>query len=161
MAEYFGRQVLNITKTCIPNHSSLLYIYTIQLMYKANDPQLLIPLHLWQSSHTWKTQRLALGVRMSFVNFISAFSSTELSNLVNKLETLGCCFFRIWDFSQTLTCQSSNTRLHRYPQHRLHPSLQTYQPAPSSRFRRIKTWTVCLKKASRLHTDSGIWPWLF
>lgn len=144
-----------------PAFLTTLDLYRCTRYTKRTDPQL-TPSHLCQSSHTWKTPGRVLGVRTAFVSFISALSSIKPSNLVNKLETLGRLCLRIWDFSQTLTCQNRQSRLlYCYPQHRLHPSLQTYQPFPSGRLKLIKTWTICLKMAGSLQTDINIWLWLF
>lgn len=156
MVEYFGRQLLNRTKTCIPNHCGLT-VYT----HHTPDVQRELIHSCWYHSTSANPHSLGklqdlLRVRVSFVNFISAFSSIESSNLVNKLEKLGCLFVKIWDLSR----QNSNTHLDCYPQHRLHPSLQTYQPAASGRFRLTKTWTIRLKMAGRLHTNIGIWLWM-
>lgn len=129
-----------------PASLTTLDLYRCTRYTKRTDPQL-TPSHLCQSTHTWKTPGRVLGVRTAFVSFISAFSSITQQSCLQTgdprpppPQDLGF-----------LTCQNRRPRLlYCYPQHRLHPSLQTFQPVPSGRLKLIKTWTICVKMAGRL-----------
>lgn len=150
LVDYFERQALNSTNTCIPNHSGLTVYLPYTLSTKQPGPRLLMP-----QAHLENSKTCVSCLDVFCQPYLSLQQSCQQSGDARQplRHDLG--------FSQTLTCQNSNARLDCYLQHRLHPSLQTYQPAPSGRFRLIKTWTICLKMAGRLHTDIHIWLWLF